>query len=265
MTHFLTDHLGRQVNISTVPKRIISICPAITETLFALGLEKEIVGRTKYCIFPKEIVENVPIVGGTKEVNVETIRDLQADLILAEKEENTEEIVLALEKIAPVFVLEVQKIDDSYRLIETLGLLTNREQAANRLITSCKKSFDDLSCKQNLNAAYVIWRKPYMVVGGTTYINDILNRLGFQNPFEKGELRYPSVTKEELADANLDVLLLASEPFPFQEKHIAEFQSFLPNTKILLVDGEMFWYGAKMLIAGAYLEKLKKEIEKSIK
>ncbi|EKN65939.1 Fe3+-hydroxamate ABC transporter periplasmic protein [Neobacillus bataviensis LMG 21833] len=264
MTHFLTDHLGRQVNITTVPKRIISICPAITETLFALGLEKEIVGRTKYCIFPKEIVENVPIVGGTKEVNVELIRDLQPDLILAEKEENTKEIVLALEKIAPVFVMEVQKIAESYRLIETLGLLTNRDQAAERLITSCKSSFSNLLYQRNQNAAYVIWRKPYMVVGGTTYINDVLHTLGFQNPFERGESRYPMVTKEELADANLDVLLLASEPFPFQEKHISEFQAFLPNTKILLVDGEMFWYGAKMEIAGAYLEKLTNVIEKGI-
>ncbi|ETI69757.1 ABC transporter substrate-binding protein [Neobacillus vireti] len=262
MSLLVTDHLGRHVNLSAVPKRIISICPAITETLFALGLEKEIVGRTKYCIFPKEDVENVPIVGGTKEVNEETIRDLQPDLILAEKEENTKEIVHALEKIAPVFVLEVQKIDEAYRLIETLGLLTNREKQAKSLITTCKTSFPDRSCKQNLNAAYVIWRKPYMVVGGTTYINDVLHTLGFRNPFGKEESRYPMVTKEELADANLDVLLLASEPFPFQEKHLAEFQAFLPNTNIFLVDGEMFWYGAKMVIAGAYLKKLTKKIEK---
>ncbi|WHY87010.1 helical backbone metal receptor [Neobacillus novalis] len=264
MTHFFSDHLARKVNLTTVPKRIISICPAITETLFVLGLEKEIVGRTKYCTFPKEMVENVPIVGGTKEVNVETIRDLQPDLILAEKEENTKEMVLALEKIAPVFVMEVQRIDDSYRLIKTLGLLTNREKEASLLITSCKTSFPDPLCKENLNVAYVIWRKPNMVVGGTTYINDVLHTLGFQNPFEKGESRYPMVSKEELADANPDVLLLASEPFPFQEKHIAEFQSFLPNTKIFLVDGEMFWYGAKMVKAGVYLKKLTKEIEKSI-
>ncbi len=260
MPKLLTDHLGRQVTISIPPKRIISICPAITETLFALGLEKEIIGRTKYCIFPKGMVEKAVIVGGTKEVNVETIRELQPDLIIAEKEENTEEIVLALEKIAPVFVMEVQKIVDSYRMIETLGLLTSQEQVASRLITSCQSSFPARSDKQILNAAYVIWRKPYMVVGGTTYIHDVLHLLGFHNPFEKGESRYPMVTKEELTDANLDVLLLASEPFPFQEKHRAEFQAFLPHTKIILVDGEMFWYGAKMRDAGAYLVNLAEEI-----
>lgn len=256
MTYFLTDHIGRQMNISIAPKRIVSICPAITETLFDLGLEKELVGRTKYCIFPKGIVEKVPIVGGTKEVNVEKIRELQPDLILAEKEENTEEIVRALEKIAPVFVMEVQSIEDAYRFIQTLGLLTNTEQVADRLIDSSKTSFHSVTCMQNQNAAYVIWRKPYMVVGGTTYINDVLHTLGFRNSFEKEDSRYPAVTKEQLADANLDVLLLASEPFPFQEKHIAEFQAFLPHTKIVLVDGEMFWYGSKMITAGAYFKQL---------
>lgn len=256
MINSLTDHLGRQVNITVPPKRIISICPAITETLFALHLENDIVGRTKYCIFPKGTVENVPIVGGTKEVNIEKIIELKPDLILAEKEENTKEIVQALEKIAPVFVMEVQSIEESYRLIKTLGSLTNKELVADQLITSSKTAFSALLPKEHVKAAYVIWRKPYMVVGDTTYINNVLHTLGFDNPFVQGNSRYPSVTKEELAAANLDVLLLASEPFPFQEKHIAEFQSFLPNTKIVLVDGEMFWYGSKMIEAGPYFKEL---------
>lgn len=255
MTQIITDHTGRQVNISIAPKRIITICPAITETLFELGLENEIVGRTKYCIFPEGIVENVPIVGGTKEVNVEKIRALQPDLILAEKEENTVEIVQALEKIAPVFVLEVQSIQDSYRFIKTLGKLTNKESVSEKLIDSCKAVFPS-SRKQVKNAAYVIWRKPYMVVGGTTYINDVLHTLGLHNPFAKENSRYPAVTPEDLASANIDVLFLASEPFPYKEKHIAEFQAFLPNTQIVLVEGEMFWYGARMELAGPYLEKL---------
>jgi ABC-type Fe3+-hydroxamate transport system substrate-binding protein len=199
-------------------------------------------------------------VGGTKQVNIDKIRELKPDLILAEKEENTEEIVLALEKIAPVFVMEVQSIEHAYRFIKTLGILTNKVQTADQLLTSCQASFASLPHKQNLNSAYVIWRKPYMVVGATTYINDVLHMLGFQNPFGEEKGRYPAVTFEELAAANLDILMLASEPFPFQEKHIEEFQAFLPYTKILLVDGEMFWYGAKMITSGPYLEKLMKTI-----
>jgi len=256
MIREVTDHLGRKVIVPKSPKRIISICPAITETLFSLGLDKKMVGRTKYCIFPIDVIETVPIVGGTKEVNLSRVRELQPDLIFAEKEENTEEMVLELEKIAPVFVLEVKSIQDAYRLITTLGEVTRTTETSSLLLTSCQKSFQSIESKGNGKAAYVIWRKPYMVVGGTTYINDLLHVMGFQNPFTKEESRYPIATKEQLANAKLDKLFLASEPFPFQEKHLAEFQAFLPHTEIILVDGEMFWYGSRMLVAGEYLANL---------
>ena len=219
MTHEVTDHLGRKVVIPKLPKRIVSVCPAITETLFSLGLDKKIVGRTKYCIFPKGTVDQVPIVGGTKEANFEKVRELQPDLIFAEKEENTEEMVLELEKIAPVFVMEVKSVQDAYRFITTLGEVTGTTETANLLLASCQKSFQSIENKENGKAAYVIWRKPYMVVGGTTYINDVLQTMGFHNPFTQEESRYPAVTNDQLADAKLDKLFLASEPFPFQEKH----------------------------------------------
>lgn len=256
MTRKIIDHLGRAVVIPNSPQRIISICPAITETLFSLGLENIVVGRTKYCIFPKDAIQNIPIVGGTKEVNLSKIKELRPDLIIAEKEENTKEIVLELEKIAPVFVLEVKSIQDAYRLITTLGEVTATIENASILLASCKKSFQSIYRKDSGIAAYVIWRKPFMVAGGTTYINDVLHAMGFQNPFTNEESRYPALTKEQLAEAKLDKLFLASEPFPFQEKHLAEFQAFLPNTKVILVDGEMFWYGSRMLVAGEYLAEL---------
>ena len=260
MEQSIIDHLGRKVISPSLPRRIISICPAITETLFYLGLKNEIIGRTKYCIFPKGEVETVEVIGGTKEVDIEKIRRLQPDLILAEKEENTQEIVLALENIAPVFVMEVQSIEQAYRMIQSLGILTDKEHVATNLIELCKESMPSTPFKAQRTAAYVIWRKPYMVVGDSTYINDVLHTLGFKNPFDQEASRYPAVTKEKLAAANLDVLLLASEPFPFTEKHVAEFQAFLPHTKILLVDGEMFWYGAKMVTAGPYFAELMKKV-----
>ncbi|WP_042478518.1 ABC transporter substrate-binding protein [Bacillus ndiopicus] len=256
----ITDHIGRQVLCPNQPQRIISICPAITETLFALGAEELLVGCTKYCIFPKGQVEKFTKVGGTKQVDVDLIELLQPDLILAEKEENTEEIVTQLEKIASVFVAEVQSIEDGYRLIETLGMLTNKGNKATELVQASKAGFDSLPQQSLGRAAYAIWRKPYMVVGDTTYINDVLARLGFENPFAKMDGRYPSVSQEQFQAAQLDVLFLASEPFPYSEKHISEFQAFLPNTKIMLVDGEMFWYGAKMIEAMTYLKELVEQL-----
>lgn len=256
MKHEVTDHLGRRVVLPKSPARIVSVCPAITETLFSLGLDKKIVGRTKYCIFPKGTVDHVQIVGGTKEANFEKVRELQPDLIFAEKEENTEAMVLELEKIAPVFVLEVKSVQDAYSFITTLGEVTGTIENAKLLLASCQKSFQSIKSKENGKVAYLIWRKPYMVVGGTTYINDVLQTMGFQNHFTHEESRYPAVTSSQLVDAKLDKLFLASEPFPFQEKHLSEFQSFLPDTEIILVDGEMFWYGSRMLEAGEYLAKL---------
>src|SRR5690625_5476757 len=93
----VVDHLGRQVTYKYPPKRIVSLCPAITETLFHLQLQEEVVGRTRFCIHPHDEVETVINVGGTKDIKLERIQQLQPDLIIAEKEENTKEMVAALE------------------------------------------------------------------------------------------------------------------------------------------------------------------------
>lgn len=250
----ITDHLGRNVECKLPPSRIISLCPGITETLYALDFQ--VVGRTKYCIFPKEKVTNATVVGGTKEINLQTIRELKPDLIIAEKEENTKEIVESLEKEYPVYVAEVQSIEDAYRMTLDMGRLTGRENQAEKLVQRVKEKFQSLPSAKGKRVAYVIWRKPYMVVGKNTYINSVLEELGFTNPCSKLEGRYPALTIEQLQNMELDYIFLATEPFPFQEKHKEEFQRFMPHTIPLIVDGEMFWYGAKMLKAAEYFQQL---------
>lgn len=249
------DHLGRVVEFSFPPKRIISICPGITETLYALQLENEMVGRTKYCIFPKGKVEEVTIVGGTKEINHDVIKDLKPDLIIAEKEENTREIVESLEKDYPVYVAEVQSIQGAYRMIHDMGKITARMDQANALVSVIQKEFQRLPNGNGKRVAYVIWRKPYMVVGGDTYINSLLQEMGFYNPAVELDGRYPAVTEQELKQMNLDYLFLATEPFPYKEKHKDEFLQFMPKTQPIIVDGEMFWYGAKMKDAAKYFHE----------
>jgi len=249
------DRVGRTVTYSYPPKRIVSLCPGITDTLFALNLENEIVGRTRFCIYPKGEVESVPAVAGTKDIKLEAIQAVHPDLIIVEKEENTKEIVEELEKHFPVYVAEVQSIDEAYQMIGDMGDLTDRSEAAAELTTSIQTQFTNLPDVAGKRAAYVIWRKPYMVVGKDTYIQSLLAELGFINPFVEAEGRYPAVTAEDFKNANLDYVLLASEPFPFKEKHIDEFLAMMPETKPVLVDGEMFWYGPRMLEAPLYLLK----------
>ena len=120
------DHLGRIVNLKHPPKRIISLVPAITETMYHLGLEKEIVGRTRFCKFPAEKIKQAVNIGGTKDIKLDRIHELKPDLIIAEKEENTKEIVETLEQHYPVFVFEVQHFQDVYRMIQDVGSLTER-------------------------------------------------------------------------------------------------------------------------------------------
>lgn len=251
------DHLGREITYEYPPKRIISICPGITETLYALDLENEIVGRTRYCIYPKEKVMQAKIVGGTKDIDIEIFKQLNPDLIIAEKEENTKAIVEELEQHFPVFVAEIQSVADAFRMIEDVGNITAREQKAISLRDEVQREFSGLAKQGNkLRAAYVIWRNPYMVVGHNTYINSLLESMGFENPFSFSESRYPIVTEEEFRNSQLDYIFLATEPFHFKEKHKKEFLELCPAVKPVIVDGEMFWYGAKMLEAIPYLNTL---------
>lgn len=251
----MIDHVGREVKLTTRPKRIVSLCPAITATLFAIGLDKEVVGRTRFCIYPKEQVEHIPIVGGTKEINIDKIHAVKPDLIIAEKEENTKEIVAQLEKDFPVFVFEIQSIQENKRMLEDLGKIVQKQEEANQLAYTIETAFQNLPNLQGKKAAYMIWRTPYMVVGHSTYINTVLESLHLINPFTKFEGRYPAVTLEELKKAELDYLFLATEPFRFQEKHVEEFKTLLPDVDISLIDGEMFWYGVNMVEGAKYLKQ----------
>lgn len=252
----VVDHLGRTVEFAFPPKRIISLCPCITETLYTLQLQNEIVGRTRYCIYPTAEVENAGIVGGTKDIDLVEIHKLKPDLIIVEKEENTEDIVATLEKHYPVYVAEVQSIDDAYRMIDDIGYLTDRAEEATRLRRVIQTAFQSLPNVNGQRAAYVIWKEPFMVVGQDTYINSVLDKLGFINVFSSLEGRYPMISMEDFQNANLDYVLLASEPYSFELKHQDEFLQMMPNTKPLLVDGEMFWYGAKMLEAATYFRQI---------
>ena len=248
------DHLGRDVSYPFPPKRIISLCPAITETLFALGLKEEVVGRTQYCIFPANEVASDPTVGGTKQIQLEKIQELQPDLIICEKEENTKEMVEQLAAHFPVYVAQVESVDDAHRMIRDVGAVVNRLHEANTLEAQIAQAFRALP-KYTGRIAYMMWRKPYMVVGAPTYIDSVLTTLGFTNPFTQGEGRYPTVTVDDLQQAQLDYLLLSSEPFPFSDKHVQELAMHLPNTQIVLVDGEMFWYGPRMQQAAQYFQQ----------
>ncbi|CAM3125215.1 cobalamin-binding protein [Chryseobacterium flavum] len=239
--------------------KIVSLVPSITEALFDLGLtEHEIKGRTKFCIHPADKIKNVAVIGGTKNINIEKIKALQPDLILANKEENMKDQVEALMNDFKVMVAHVETIEDNYYLLKSLGKLAGKEERAQLFNLKIYEILNQAKLRTPVKAAYLIWNNPYMTVGSDTFIHKILTEIGFENIF-KDKTRYPVITTEDLKKA--DVIMLSSEPFPFKEKHIEELRAFYPEKKIMIVDGEAFsWYGTHIAKCEGYFKELLEDI-----
>jgi ABC-type Fe3+-hydroxamate transport system substrate-binding protein len=257
-----TDQTGHTFELAHTPQRIISLVPSITELLAYLGLHNEVIGITKFCIYPDEWFRTKTHIGGTKQVKIDLVHQLQPHLIIANKEENVKDQIDELAKYYPVYISDVNTLEDTYEMIEHIGSMTGTLVKATELIKEIKSGFDTL--KLNLyhtyKTAYLIWRDPYMTVGRDTFIHSIMELAGFKNVFA-GSLRYPEVTVNDLKTAGCELLLLSSEPFPFRQKHIDELQPQLPGVRIELVKGEMFsWYGVRPRYAPGYLFRLNREI-----
>lgn len=234
--------------------RIVSLVPSITESLFDFGLtSQEVVGRTKFCIHPRARVSQVAAIGGTKNININKIRELDPDLIIANKEENTKEQVLELMETHRVWLTDIETLEDNDLFLKDLGILLNKEKEAEFFRSKIKKitgSFKTL----NTTAAYLIWKNPYMAAGGDTFISNIMNTLGLENVF-KDIKRYPQVDLDMLENA--EYLFLSTEPYPFSIRHIEEIQKKIPKTKVFLVDGEVFsWYGTHLSHSEKYFVSL---------
>jgi len=242
--------------------KVVSLVPSITEALFDLGLtENEVVGRTKFCIHPEEQVKNVTVIGGTKNINIDKIKALQPDLILANKEENVKEQVEALMDDYKVIVTNIENIEDNYYLLKQLGNLFNKEDKAQLFNLKIYEVLNLAKINVKIKAAYLIWKNPYMTIGSDTFIDKILGEIGFENVF-KDRTRYPEIRTEDLAEA--DLIMLSSEPFPFKEKHIEELREFYPDKKMMIVDGEAFsWYGTHIAKCGDYFKELAAEVEQA--
>jgi ABC-type Fe3+-hydroxamate transport system substrate-binding protein len=276
-----TDQLGRNITLDHLPQRIVSLVPSQTELLHSLGLQAEVAGITKFCVHPQEWFRSKTRIGGTKNIRFDAIHDLQPDLILANKEENEKEQIEELALHYPVWVSNIHTLDDALAMIRSIGTITGKDQEGDDLAREIARRFTTLADRiqpgstqtQNLFAssgntapespgtaprtAYFIWRNPWMVAGGDTFIEDMLQRAGFKNVF-CDKFRYPAIELESLSRSGCELILLSSEPYPFKEQHIKELRTLFPSASIQLVDGELFsWYGSRLLEAPAYFRKLR--------
>jgi ABC-type Fe3+-hydroxamate transport system substrate-binding protein len=248
------DQMGRRVEVVQSPSRIVSLVPSQTELLHCLGLDNNVLGITKFCIHPAEWFNSKQRIGGTKKLKIQEIIDLKPDLIIGNKEENTEEDILALSEIVPVWMSNINSVEDAFSMIEEIGKLTNTFTKANQLTQELREKFQEISTVgRNKKVLYCIWENPTMVAGTDTYIHSVLSSIGFVNEMKLP--RYPTISDFDALKP--DLVFLSSEPFPFSESHVKKYLEIFPAAEVRLVDGEMFsWYGSRMLEAIAYFEKL---------
>lgn len=259
----ITDDIGQSFYFEKIPQRIISLVPSVTYTFFDLQSEHLLVGRTKFCILPKTKVASIPVVGGTKQIHIDRIIELQPDLVICNQEENTLEIFEQLKSAGiPTVVTITKNLEDNSRLIQLLGTLTQQSSLAEKINEQITASMQEVkNIFQQKTTIYLIWKDPYMTIGQDTFIHDMLEQIGIVNCFQD-QNRYPSTDIREIAELRPDYLLLSSEPYPFQQKHLEEFQKLLPGTKVMLVDGEYFsWHGSMIRHSAEYFKEMHKKLQ----
>lgn len=244
--------------------RIISTVPSQTELLSYLQLDDRIIGLTKFCIHPDYLFKKTPRIGGTKNLNIKKIINLNPDLVIANKEENNKDQIEAIAQFTDVYVSDVSNINEALKMISDIGGLTQKEKHASELIHEITQLQKKLIISKKITCIYLIWKDPFMTIGGDTFISDMMRQSGFINMYND-QKRYPELSLNDINDINPQVVFLSSEPYPFKQNHINQLSVAIPNAHVLLVDGEMFsWYGDRIVKSLHYLYNLNHRINDSI-
>jgi ABC-type Fe3+-hydroxamate transport system substrate-binding protein len=252
----LTDQIGCSIHLKSKAKRIISVVPSQSELLYHLELNDEVVGITKFCVHPNEWFKTKNRVGGTKTLNFGKIKALKPDLIIANKEENTQSEIEFLHKHYNVYTSNVHNLEEAYQMMSDIGVMTDKIDESENIINDIKSNFINIPQFNNKSVLYLIWKNPYMSAGQNTFINHLLEKVGFSNIIKDVDSRYDEISDEEIAQLNPDYIFLSSEPYPFKDKHIEELKG-ISNASIVLVDGEIFsWYGSRLKYFKNYINKL---------
>lgn len=253
------DQTGRRVKTPENPQRILSLVPSITELLFELRLDERMVGRTRFCVYPSQRVERIPVIGGVMGLNSHEIDKIAPDLILASREENARNEVMDLARRHPVWVSDVHNLDDALQMIESIGEICGVTKQATDIKTNIEEAFHKLDHipPDIVRAVYLVWKDPLYTVNRNTFIHDMMARCGIENVFADKEDSYPIIREKEIRERKPDFILLPNEPYNFQEHHRRKFSESFPQTEVKRVQGEYFtWYGSHLLNAPSYFKQL---------
>lgn len=271
--------------VSTPPRRVVSLVPSVTESLFDLNLGDRLVGVTDYCVHPAADVARVPKVGGTKNPDIARIVALRPDLVIVNQEENRREDAEALWAAGvPVWVTHPRTVADALNLLWNIMHVFDEPTMVPR-VRLIEQTLDwvqgiSRALEHRPRVFVPIWWEPLMTFNADTYMHDLLRVCGGDNVFAERErrfplaadvahagayspedprvagrdTRYPRVTLAEVEMARPDVILLPSEPYAFDEKHRQLFAALdVPAARsgsIHLVDGSLLtWHGTRLAYA----------------
>jgi ABC-type Fe3+-hydroxamate transport system substrate-binding protein len=248
----LVDDLGRTVELAAPLRRIVSLVPSLTETLFAIGAGPRVVGVTRYCEEPAAEVARVQKVGGTKNPDVQAIVELAPDVVVMNAEENRREDFEALATAGlPVFVTEPKTILDGIRSIAQLAELTgcgDGTALAADQERRVRATLAQVEARRPVRYFCPIWRKPWMGFNADTYAHDMLRAAGGANVCASDSTRSPTVTLAAIANAAPELVLLPDEPYRFTDKDLPALEPLaLPQGRVHFVDGKaLSWYGPRI-------------------
>lgn len=246
--------------------RIVSLVPSITELLCDLGLAEQIVGRTGFCIHPREVVRRIPKVGGTKTVDIDKVRALAPTHVIVNVDENEKTTADAIARFVPHLIVTHPLAPlDNLKLYRQIGAAFGREQESEALCARFQAAYDEAKSRsyEMRNVLYLIWKDPWMTVSRDTYISRTLALFGFDTAPLETTARYPELTLNEPWLASVGLVLLSTEPYAFRERHLQEISARL-GRPALLIDAEMTsWYGSRAIRGLGYLTGFTARLQRS--
>ncbi len=265
----LVDAIGQSHEVVKAEgTRIVSLVPSLTELLFDLGLGEQLVGRTGFCVRPRNQVRRVPKLGGTKDVRLDKLRALAPTHVIVNVDENTRETAEALAGFVPnVIVTHPCSPADNIGLYRLLGGIFGREPQADKLSAELTLALREATrLREALTdeaVLYLIWREPWMTVSPDTYISTMLASVGWITAPSEADSRYPAFDWRAAWLSGVSQVFLSSEPYRFQDRHVAEVE-LASGKRAMLIDGEMVsWYGSRAIAGVRYLTALRRRHSKS--
>jgi ABC-type Fe3+-hydroxamate transport system substrate-binding protein len=238
------DDMGTPFTAPRPASRVVSLVPSLTESI-ATTRPEALVGATDWCTHPADL--DIPRVRGTKNPNLEAVKDLRPDVVLANKEENRELDVRRLREAGiPVWVTVTESVPAALTALQRM--FTHCLQwPTPAWLGQATRIWDGPPPPVRARTAIPIWRDPWMVVGSSTFTGDLVRRLGVENVFDTHPERYPHIDLSELHQANPDFVVLPDEPYAFSPQDGPEA---FPDTRVVLASGRLLtWYGPSLVTA----------------